>query len=577
MPTSSPKATTARTAHACETTAIAALTLLSLAAAPPDPVPVSFQDIARQAGIEFTLSNAASGQKHLPETMTGGIAVIDYNRDGKPDLFFVNGAAIPSLKKSGPEHSNRLYRNDGGNQFTDVSASAQLIGSGYDIGAATGDFDNDGFQDLFVAGVHRSTLYRNQGDGTFADVTQAAGMAPGGTEWSVAAAWLDYDNDGWLDLFVVNYVQWDPQNEPFCGHPEQKYRTYCHPREYQGLPSRLYRNKGDGSFQDVSRQSGIAAHVGKGMSAAVADYNNDGHPDIFVANDAIPNFLFQNQGDGTFKEVAAQAGVAFNDDGRALSSMGADFRDIDNDGRPDLFVTALANETFPWFRNLDHQFFQDATYRSGIGRASLPYSGWGAGAYDFNNDGWKDLFVAAGDVQDNTEVFSSQTSRQPNRMLLNRGDGVFLDASASAGKDFQHAALHRGAAFADFDGDGRIDIAVSRLNEPAALLRNTTPAGGHWIAFRLEGSRSNRDAIGAGIRLTSASGKQQWNQVTSAVSYASASDTAAHFGLGDDAAVKEAEIRWPSGAVQVLENLEAGRYWNIREPPAGARDGPEPQ
>ena len=559
-------------------TAILSCKILLMAyAAPSDLVSVPFQDIARRAGIDFILRNSAAGRKHLPETMTGGIAVFDYNHDGKPDIFFVNGAAIPSLKKPSPEYGNRLYRNDGGSQFTDVTATAQLIGSGYDMGAATGDFDNDGFPDLFVAGVHRNTLYRNQGDGRFADVTKAAGVASGEKEWAVAAAWLDYDNDGWLDLFVVNYVQWDPASEPFCGHPDKKYRTYCHPREYQGLSNRLYRNRGDGTFQDVSQKSGIAAHAGKGMSAAVADYNNDGHPDIFVANDAVPNFLFQNQGDGSFQEVAAQAGVAFNDDGRALSSMGTDFRDLDNDGKPDIFVTALANETFPWFRNLDNRFFEDATYRSGIGRASLPYSGWGAGAYDFNNDGWKDLFVAAGDVQDNTEVFSSQTSRQANRVLLNRGDGAFLDASGSAGKDFQHAALHRGAAFADFDGDGKIDIVVSRLNEPAALFRNTTASSNYWIAFRLEGSRSNRDAIGARIRLTSASGKQQWNQVTSAVGYASASDTAIHFGLGDDASAREIEIRWPSGTVQILKDLETDRYWNVKEPPQEARGRPQPE
>jgi hypothetical protein len=547
--------------------ATAALALLStISAAPTNPAAVSFQDIAPQAGIAFTLSNAATGEKHLPETMTGGIAVIDYNRDEKPDLFFVNGAEIPSLKKTGPKYTNRLYRNDGNWKFTDVTAAAGLAGNGYDMGAAAGDYDNDGLPDLFVAGVRQNTLYRNLGDGMFADVTRKAGVPSKENEWAVTAAWLDYDSDGWLDLLVVNYVQWDPANEPFCGHPERKFRTYCHPREYQGLSSRLYRNKGDGTFEDVSQPSGIARHIGKGMSAAVADYNDDGHPDIFVANDAIPNFLFQNQGDGTFQEVAAQAGVAFNDDGRALSSMGVDFRDLDNDGKPDLFITALANETFPWFRNLDNQFFEDATYRSGIGRATLPYAGWGAGAYDFNNDGWKDLFAAAGDVQDNTEEFSSQESRQANRILLNRGDGTFADSSAEAGKDFQERALHRGAAFADFDGDGRTDVAVSRLNEPAALFRNTTPSASHWVAFRLEGKRSNRDAIGAKILLTSASGKQQWNQVTSALGYASTSDTTVHFGLGEAGPVKKVVIQWPGGQTQVLENIEAGRYWNIEEP-----------
>jgi hypothetical protein len=555
--------------HAQTLTLTAALGLVALsspAATRVEPGAVTFQEIAAQAGVGFVLRNGALGQKHLPETMAGGIAVFDYNRDGRPDLFFVNGAEMPSLNKPGPEYQNRLYRNEGGGKFSDTTAAAGVGGAGYGIGAATGDFDNDGFPDLFVAGVYRNTLYRNQGDGTFADVTQPAGLAAGGKEWAVAAAWLDYDSDGWLDLFVVNYVQWDPGREPFCGHHERDYRVYCHPRLYEGLPNRLYRNNGDGTFRDVSEASGIAAHVGKGMGAAVADYDGDGRTDIFVANDTVPNFLFRNRGGGRFDEAAIQAGVAFNDNGRAVSSMGADFRDLDNDGRPDIFVTALANQTFPWFRNLDNQFFEDITYRSGIAKASLDWSGWGTGAYDFNNDGWKDLFVAAGDVQDNAEVFSSLSSQQPNRLFLNRRDGSFLDGSAAAGPDFQKTAMHRGAAFADFDGDGRIDVAVSRIGEPAAVFLNTTSSSNHWIAFRLQGSKSNREAIGARIRLVAASGETQWNQVTTSVGYASSSDTAVHFGLGEDAAIKEVEIRWPSGAVQMLRNLEVDRYHQIQEP-----------
>ncbi|HZT38237.1 MAG TPA: CRTAC1 family protein [Bryobacteraceae bacterium] len=520
--------------------------------------PPLFEDRSERSGILFSLNNAATPERRQIETMAGGVAAFDYDNDGYPDIFFANGAAQPSLNKTGPAYYNRLYRNRGGWTFEDVTDKAGLRGEGYAMGAAAGDFDNDGHTDLYVVGVKRSILYRNRGDGVFEDVTERAGVGNVG-RWAVDAAWLDYDNDGRLDLFVVNYVKWDPAQEPFCGDARAGFRTYCHPRYYQGLPNALYHNNGDGTFTDVSQRAGIAQHIGKGMGLAIADFDGDGRIDIFVANDAVPNFLFHNEGGGVFREVGFQAGVAMNDDGRALSSMGVDFRDIDNDGRPDLFITALANETFPLYRNLGKGLFADVTYPSKVGAATMPRSGWGCGIFDFDNDGRKDLFSANGDVQNNTELYSGRTSRQPNLLLLNQPDGSFAPVEIGA------PALHRGAAFADFDRDGRIDIVISRIGERPVVLRNVMGAGNHWIALQLAGSRSNRDAIGARVHLVSASG-EQWNQATRAVGYASSSVPTVHFGLGNDAEAQRIEIDWPSGVKQRLEHVRADRYLAVREP-----------
>ena len=516
-----------------------------------------FEDRTAASGIVLTLQYAPTPNKHQIETMAGGVAVLDYDHDGRPDLFFTNGAPQPSLVKSGGTYANRLYRNVGDWAFEDVTEKAGLGGQGFDIAAAAADFDNDGHTDLFVAGVNRSYLYRNRGDGTFEDVTARAGVADLG-RWAVSAGWFDYDNDGRLDLFVVNYVKWDPAKEPFCGEPGG-YRTYCHPRFYQGLADTLYHNNGDGTFTDVSEQSGIAAHIGKGMGVAFADYDGDGRMDVFVANDTVPNFLFHNLGNGRFKEVAFEAGVAMNDDGRALSSMGVDFRDIDNDGRPDLFITALTNETFPFYRNLGKGLFGDATYQSRIGAATLPLSGWGAGVYDFDNDGRKDLFAVCGDVQDNTERFSGRKSRQPALLLKNLAGGTFEPHAVTP------PAQYRGAAFADFDGDGRVDVVLTALGQRPVLLRNSSGQGNHWLGLRLTGVRSNRDAIGARIHLVTASG-EQWNHVTTAVGYAGSSEQAVHFGLGQDGRVKLVDITWPSGAVQHIPDPPADAYLSVREP-----------
>ena len=545
--------------------------------------PILFEDAAEKAGVRFVANNSVTPRRHQVETMLAGVAVFDYNNDGRPDIYFVNGARIPeiifyisgagppALVKTGPEFHNRLYRNNPGGTFTDVTEQAGVRGEGYGMGVATGDYDNDGFADLFLPSVNRNILYRNRGDGTFEDVTRKAGLEgidpKLGKLWAIAAGWFDYDNDGHLDLFVVNYCVWDLETEPACGDPKGSLRTYCDPRLYQGLPNSLYHNNGDGTFTDVSGSSGIAAHIGKGMGVAFADYDQDGDLDVFVANDTEPNFLFNNRGGGRFEEVASRAGVAFNEDGRPLSSMGADFRDVDNDGREDIFVSALAKETFPLFRNLGKGRFADVTRRSLLGKLTMDASGWSTGVFDFNNDGHKDIFVAGGDVQDNTELINKLKSKQTNVVLANLGDGRFADYTHQAGDALRQEALHRGVAFGDFDGDGRVDAVVTRLNDRAELLRNVSPAANHWLAFRLTGRRSNRDAIGARIHVVGESGLEQWNHVTTSTGFACSSDKTVHFGLGADKAAKLVEIRWPSGAMQRLENVLAGRLVAVEEPP----------
>jgi hypothetical protein len=536
-------------------------TAIFLLLAPPHLVftPVS----EKRSAIQFVLRNSATAEKHQIETMPGGVALFDYDNDGRLDIYFTNGARQPQLQKVDGEYYNRLYRNCGDWKFQDVTEKAGVRGAGYNMGVAAADYDNDGFTDLFVAGLERNILYRNLGDGAFEDVTARSGLLNPNrvkNHWSIAAGWFDYDNDGRLDLFVVNYVVWDPATEPACGDGSGKVRTYCHPRFYQGLPNLLYHNEGGGRFRDVSEPSGIAKHIGKGMGLSFADYDGDGGLDVFVANDTVRDFLFRNEGNGRFEEVGLQAGVAYNDDGRALSSMGTDFRDIDNDGRPDLFVTALSNETHPLYRNLGKGLFADVTYPSLVGRATIALSGWSSGIFDFNNDGWKDLFCANGDVNDNTELFSSRKSRQPLLLMLNDGKGTFSAAG------YAPEGLYRGAAFGDLDNDGRIDVVATRLNDRAVLLRNTAGGANHWLTLRLEGTRSNRSAIGARVKIVSSSEREQWNHASTSVGYASSSQPAVHFGLGTDSGVKRVEIRWPSGTVQQLADLPVDRYLTVREP-----------
>jgi hypothetical protein len=513
--------------------------------------PIAFEDIAARAGVNFVLRNGAAGNHYQIETMVSGAVAFDYDGDGRVDLYFINGAKKP------PADTNRLYRNQGGGKFEDVTARSGLAGEGFGIGGAAADYDNDGDQDLFVVGVHRNFLYRNRGDGTFEDVTAKAGLGGQGS-WSVSAGWFDFDADGLLDLFVVNYVRWSPDQDPPC--TTGGVRTYCHPRYYAGLPNQLFRNNGDGTFTDVSRSSGIGDHIGKGMGLAFLDFNGDDRLDVFVANDTVPNFLFRNEGGGRFREVALQAGVAFNEDGRALSSMGADARDLDNDGREDLWITANANETFPFFLNLGRGLFRDETYPSELGRATMTITGWSNGIFDFNNDGRKDLFAACGAIDANTEQFSPRAAKQANRVFANLGEGKFAAFEVAGGP-----AWHRGAAFADFDGDGRVDVAVTRIGEPAGLLRNRSPGGNHWLAIRLRGTRSNRDGMGAMIHVRGASGLEQWNRVTTAVGYGSSSDRTVHFGMGKDTRAERVEIRWPGGETQVLRDVAADRVVTVEQ------------
>lgn len=517
--------------------------LLALQPAPP----IQLTDIAKTAGVDFVLENSPTPDKYLIETMPGGIAVFDYDGDGRPDIFFTNGAAVPSLEKNASKFRNRLFHNEGNLRFRDVTSQAGVTGAGYSTGAAAADYDNDGHPDLFVAGVNRNILYRNRGDGTFEDVTAKAGIKSG--TWAVAAGWFDYDNDGKLDLLVVRYAG-NPMSDRFCGDREKGIRVYCNPKYFDPLPAVLYRNRGDGTFEDVSEKSGIARVAGRGMSVAFADYDGDGRMDIFVTNDNMPNFLFHNLGSGKFEEAALTAGAALLDHGKPVSSMGADFRDYDNDGHPDILVTALAGETFPLFRNLGQGLFQDATYASRVGPLSSGRSGWGAAFVDLDNDGWKDIFTANSHVDDRAETY-----KESNSIYRNLGNGKFEDAGMATGRK-----AHRGAAFGDFDGDGRIDVVVSALGEPAELWRNTTAGGSHWIEFRLHGRRSNRDGIGAVIRV----GKQ-WNQMTSALSYASSSLIPVHFGLGSSTKV-DVEIRWPSRGIQQLKDVGVDRVVDVTEP-----------
>jgi hypothetical protein len=529
---------------------------------------IRFEDTAGKSGPKFELRNGAMGAFHQPELMLGGVAVLDYNRDGCMDVFFTNGAAMPSLKKTGPQYSNRLFRNDCHGGFTDVTAEAGVAGEGYSAGVAVADYDNDGYPDIFVAGVNRNILYHNRGDGTFEDVTEKAHLggvdARYGKLWSVAAAWVDVDNDGWLDLVVSNYVQWDPKIEPACGTPQRP--LYCTPNAYHDTPNQLFRNHRDGTFTDITESSGLGAQFGKGMGVAVADYDGDGLMDIFVANDSVPNFLFHNLGHGKFEEVGMLAGVALNDNGRPVASMGADFRDFDNDGRPDLIFTAMFNDTFQLFRNVGGSpAFEDATARAGLAVATRNLTGWGIGMFDFDNDGFKDVFTANAHFPGLDALLAAETSL-PNSVFRNRGDGRFEDVSKTAGPDFQIAGQYRGVAFADFDNDGRLDAVVANVNGPARLYHNITPNAGHWLALKLTGTRSNRDGIGAEVAVTLGSGRKLYNHCTTSVGYASSSEPLVRFGLGGQAVAKLIRIRWPSGQVEELHDVAADRVVAVREP-----------
>lgn len=497
--------------------------------------------------------------------MAGGVAVFDYNRDGRSDIFFTNGANIATLKKDSPKFSNRLFRNDGHGVFTDVTSEAGLAGIGYDNGVAVGDYDNDGYPDLFVAGVHRNTLYHNNGDGTFTDVTAKAGLdrwndPEYGPLWTITAAWVDVNNDGLLDLFVLNYLQWDYEKEPLCGSADTY--DYCSPTLYKGQPNQLFLNRGDGTFQDVSVEWGIRAHVGKGMGVGMADYDLDGRPDLFITNDGYYNFLFHNTG-RKFEEAALQEGVALVEDGAFISGMGVDFRDFDNDGYPDTVTVALNNETFPIFRNMGGSGFEEITYPSGMRELSRSMGGYGPAFYDFDNDGWKDLFVTRGHVEALPKPGAD--IEQYNSVFRNLGaSGKWQALTEEAGLTASPPARHRGCAFGDFDGDGRVDLVVTALGREAEIWMNRTEGAGHWLDIQLEGTKSNRDGIGAVVKVVTKAGAQH-NHMTTSVGYASSSHGPVHFGLGAEDKAEQLEIRWPSGIVQTLRDARADRVLKVKE------------
>ena len=535
----------------------------------PNPPAVRFENITAKAGVNFITRNSPTANKNQIETMVAGVALLDYDGDGWLDIYLVNGAAIPSLQKESPAYWNRLYRNNHDGTFTDVTERAGLAGAGYGMGVAVGDYDNDGRPDIFLASVTGNQLFHNNGDGTFSDVTAKAGLAGaemnGKKMWSVGGGWFDYNNDGKLDLFVVNYCVWEVNKDPYC-HVKGGVRGYCHPKLYASLHNSLYRNNGDGTFTDVSQETGISSHMGKGMSVSFADYDGDGFLDAFVANDTTPGFLFHNLGGKKFEEVGTQAGVAYAPDGVALSGMGSDFRDVNNDGRPDIWYTAVEHETFPLLVNQGNGEFDDLTHASGL-EGTKEMSGWGNGIFDFDNDGWKDLFVARANVLDNISELGNRKYPEPNSLFRNLGNGKFAETGPSAGPDFQQEAAHRGVAFGDLFNDGRIDAVVTVLGGPVEILRNLSESGNHWILLKLVGKKSNRMGIGAQIHITTEDGASQWNEVTTAVGYTASSDSRVHFGLGKNRLIKDVEIRWPSGIKQVLHEVAADQILMVEEPP----------
>jgi enediyne biosynthesis protein E4 len=534
--------------------------------------PIRFEDIAERAGVHFVVENSPTPEKHQPETMPAGVGLLDYDGDGLLDIYLVNGAEMPSLEKTSPKYYNRLFHNNGNGTFTDVTEHARVAGAGYGMGVAAGDYDNDGRPDLFVANVNGNQLFHNNGDGTFTDVTAKAGLNGalhhGRKMWSIAAGWFDYNRDGLLDLFVVNYCDWDPRYEPNCMGLDG--RGYCHPDSFPALTNTLYRNNGDGTFTDVSAETGISKIEGRGMGVAFADYDNDGWPDVFVANDNSPNLLFHNIDGKRFEEAGVLAGVAYNEDGNVLAGMGVDFRDVNNDGLPDIWHTAIENETFPLYMNNGKGAFVNAGQPSRLANLTRPMSGWSNGIVDLDNDGWKDLVVARSNVLDNIEQISKHFHyAEPNSVFRNLGNGQFADVSATAGADFTRLAPHRGLAYGDLDNDGRMDLVVTALGGPVSVLHNITETHNHWILLELIGTKSNRMAIGAQIRITTDDGRKLYNEVTTSTGYAASSDPRVHFGLGASRVIREIEIRWPSGTRQVLHDVTADRRMVVTEAGGG--------
>ena len=522
-----------------------------------------FTDITAQSGISFKHAASKTSLKYLLETMGGGVAMFDYDNDGRMDLFFTNGAALkePMAKndipdKSEPKYWNRLYQQKNDGTFTDVTERAGLKGVSYSMGAAAADYDNDGDYDLFVTGYKANNLYRNNGDGTFTDVTSKLSIDNGG--WSTSAGWFDYDRDGRLDLFIVRYMDWDFESgATFCGGPTSALRAYCHPDNFKGAANILLHQRADGSFEDVSKSSGIADASGKGLGVAFADFDNDGFTDVFVANDSVRQSLYRNKGNGTFEDIAVLSGAAYDEDGKTFAGMGVDCADYDNDGYPDVFITTLSNEKYAFYRNNGDLSFTYVTNTSAVGQITLLYSGWGARFVDVDNDGLRDLFVAQSHVLDTIEKTTAYLKyKQPLLLMRNTGKG-FVNVSATAGTPFKNSVAARGAAFGDLNNDGQMDAVIAVNDDAPVILRNMGTRN-HWLGISLS-------AIGARLIVTNSSGQKQFFDATNAGSYLASNDPRIVVGLGAARGIRTIEVRWPSGRVQTIANPPIDRYISIAE------------
>lgn len=547
------------------------------APAPQAQSPVTFSDITASTGITFRRAPSFTSVKYLLEAIGGGVAMFDYDNDGRMDLFFTNGAALkdPMPKsempdKRDPKYWNRLYHQKNDGTFEDVTETAGVKGSGFSMGVAAADYDNDRHTDLFVTGYGGNHLYRNNGDGTFTDVTKESGVP--GSGWSTSAAWLDYDRDGRLDLFVGRYVEWDFEaGSAYCGEMRPGYRAFCHPDNFKGATNLLYRQRVDGSFENVSAPSGIEAPGGKALGVGLGDFDNDGFMDIFVANDSVRQSLYHNKRDGTFEDIAVASGAGFDENGKTFAGMGIDAADYDNDGYVDIFISTLSNETYPLYHNDRDLSFTYATNSAGVGQITLPYSGWGARFIDADNDGRRDLFVAQSHVLDTIEKTNSYLKyKQTPLLMLNTGKG-FVNVSATAGPAFSNALTGRGAAFGDLNNDGQIDVVIATLDGPPLVLQsngtNNVVKGttkNHWLGLSLIGSKSNRSGIGSRITVTDSSGRKQIFDANTSGSYLASNDPRIIVGLGS-ASVQKIEVNWPSGAVQVLSTPQLDRYVVITE------------
>ncbi len=537
-----------------------------------DAVPARFVDITEQAGVHFLHVAPHTTRKYLLETMGSGVALFDCDNDGRLDLYLVNGAPYtdPTPKgfipqKNGPEDWNRMYHQKPDGTFEDITEKSGLKGVGYGMGVAVADYDNDGYEDVFVTGYGGNHLYHNNGDCTFTDVTEKAGVGGGG--WSSSAAWVDLDNDGLLDLVVARYVTWDWE-DVWCGEHREGYRGICHPDVFQPITMLVYHNDGNGHFTEEGHKLGLDKPA-KALGIAMADYDRDGRMDLFIANDSMPEFLFHQKPDGTFEEVGLESAVAVNSEGQTYAGMGVDFADYDNDGWPDIVVTDLANQRYALYQNNRDGTFNYASLLSGVSSTSQLHSGWSARFVDYDNDGWKDLLIAQGHDMDNIERVSPMLRYREPMMLLRNTGKKFVDVSSVSGDIFHEAWVGRGMAIGDIDNDGSIDAVVSTNGGAAHILLNKTVTANHWITLHLTGHKSNRDGIGAVVKLTTSHGSQ-WVTATTASGYLSSSDPRVHFGLGDSPVADSIEIRWPSGIVQTLTGVKGDRQIQVDEPAAAS-------